>query len=189
MSRWLAVPIVGLIVVGVLIGLIVTDIARHNRQRDHQFLASYGGSSGVGIIQNPEHVEAFRLAPIPREEQQKRWSDWTAYVPLNGPIELNSTQRSRVSQVLGSPGNLEYDVALGCLPSYEIRFRFTRGDESLDVLVCLSCHLFLVFRDGSCIGGGWIRSAPAARVILAICSSLWPDDADIQKLSAWELGH
>jgi hypothetical protein len=183
----MTVTVVALIVAGVLIGLIVPDILRHNRRRDRQFVASYGGTAGVWIIQDPEQVDAYRLAPIPREEQSERWNDWTAYTAVNGPILLSPAQRTQVSKVLGTPDNLDYDARVGCRPSYEIRFRFARGDESLDVLVCLTCHLILIFRDGAFVGGGLLWSSPAEKV-LHLCAELWADDSDIQKLMAMEPG-
>jgi len=145
------------------------------RPDDGRVADLYGGEANLAVVARPDRVTASRLeraeplGTIPAEDAVKV-----------GPVPVPEELARSISKALASGDSYLWDVAKGCIPSYEVRLRFERGDERIDVYLCLNCKVLAIRKGNQELGGEDFD--PIFPLLLKAAQQLFPDDEPIQSL-------
>jgi len=137
----------------------------------------FGGTVGRETVLRPERVTAFRLKPI-LNDQVLPLDD---YPIVAGPIEVPRESGDSIGSILVSHDSYSRDDWLkACIPVYGVRLSFARGDDTVDVLLCLECELLATYLNGKSVSGDDFE--PACNQLLSLVKQLFPNDEQIQSL-------
>ena len=142
--------------------------------------ALYGGPAGWAAIEAPEKVTAYRIVRA-GELQHVRAPDLLAgYEILNGPVAVDAAVAAELRAILADDGIYDWARAKGCEFTPGVAFRFAKGGEDLDVLLCFSCDELAAFRGDKRLGG---EDFDVARPrLLALVKRVFPDDEKLRAL-------
>ena len=151
-------------------------------QRDYAALPGlYGGAENLGIVRNPEKVEAFRLAELPEEALEEYRRPWE-FKAVGKPIALPTGVAKEVSAVLTSASSFDWEnIPKSCgYPVYGVRMDFLRASERIQIYFCFKCADLAVVVDGNYVGAADFHRAD--QLLARAVKKLFPDDAVIQGL-------
>ncbi len=157
-------------------GIATFAMTRPKSRHDLRVVRLFGGSDGLNFVLHPSSVEAYHIEPM----AEGRGPAADAFPVVSGPVDVPSVSVQRLTSALTSPESYLWDVAKGCMPTYGVRLSFRRGGDRLDILLCMSCKMLLVVRDGVIVGGG--NFDPIEPGLIEVVTALFPDDPAIQAL-------
>jgi hypothetical protein len=171
--RWVLVSV--LAVLGTMVAIVWVDRSGPT-VRPSRVEKLFGGK-GLAVVTHPDRIEAFRLDPIDGP---------TDISPVNfpvkiGPVEVPGELSSALTSAFASERSYDWDNPVGCMPRFAVRLSFYRGQDRVDVLLCMNCCILLVEHDGVETGMG--QFDPIRAVIADAVKSLFPGDPVIQSLS------
>ena len=134
-----------------------------------------GGESYLEVVREPDQLEVSLLktaGPQPLKDFQTRL----------GPIKVGERVGRRLSKLLTTDSSYDktYEGRYGCGAQYGLRLAFTRGEQRVDILFCLTCDDLVVFPDGEM--GEFAPFGEIRDEILLIAQSLFPDDKALHSL-------
>lgn len=110
--------------------------------------------------------------------------DLNAGFPEQGkPIELKGALARRAIEVFGAKGVVELDRHSACMFSPGVKYRFTKGDKQVSVLVCFHCHELEATNDQP------LSFEPAYTALLRLTKKAFPGDPDLKALEEEQLPH
>jgi hypothetical protein len=146
------------------------------RLANERRLKMFGDGAALEVVSHPTRVEAFRLVPPADVRKQEN----AVRTVLSGPVAVPAELAGRLSRALVSPDSYLWGGAPACYPAYGVRLSFYRGEDRVDLLLCMTCHVLLVQRDGRDVSGGCFH--PIAPLMVDAVVSLFPDDPLVQAL-------
>jgi hypothetical protein len=154
------------------------------RSIDPRITAFFGGPQMTDIIADADEVQAFRLddgpmvhQPTMPDENAPRIDDRRI---IAGPIAVTGDTRQILISNLTDPGSYHFDAASGCIPHWDIAYRFRKMNHHVDVIICLHCGIFENYHDGTLIQGR--TAAYLSNGARLIAHRLFPNDADLKNL-------
>lgn len=139
----------------------------------------YGGATSIGVLAEPQTVEAFRIAPAPGgpDPSVPRIGDHRI---VAGPVIADAATVKEVTALLLDPETYDWYRAKGCDFRPGVGLRFVRDASRVEIAVCFECDEIKIWRMGRTVG---MEDFDAARPrLVAIAKRLFPADADIQAL-------
>jgi hypothetical protein len=133
-----------------------------------------GGKAAVALLREADQVEAFRLKDSEYQETIDK------YQQVGDGVPVSPDTAAEFAKLLSSTNSFKLDSAKGCVPVYGVQIRFTKDRQTLDLLFCFACDIFLTYLNGKRVGGEDFD--PIRPQIVAIMKSLFPKDDVIQKL-------
>jgi hypothetical protein len=116
----------------------------------------FGGKPGYDCIRRPDSVEA-RLVRLKNSDAKRPllpapfWDNLDALETIDGPKTVEPDRYRELSELLIDDDLYERDVVSGSHPHVDLKLRFVRGSESVDVLIGVRSACVYVFRDGKTI--------------------------------------
>ena len=140
----------------------------------------FGGPSGWSAIEAPEKVTAYRITR-PGVVQHVRAPDLLAgFEIMDGPRDVAEAVATELRTILADDSIYDWERAKGCEFEPGVAFRFAKGGEDLDVLLCFNCDEFAAYRGTKRVGG---EDFDVARPrLVALVKRVFPGDEKIQAL-------
>ena len=165
---------VALVLIISLVGACTTQASSVVDRRVAEFL----GEEVVNTIRTPDRVASIRIDG--GLDERGKPGEKVADFPIiaNGP-DLTADQVRELQSLIFDATNYEFDSAKGCEFMPGVVFRFEKGSDLVDVLLCFSCDEWAFLRNGN-----WkIEDNDRARSrLLALAKAAFPDDAVLAKL-------
>jgi hypothetical protein len=140
-----------------------------------QVASLFGTQGTLDVVKEPDLVTAFRLSPNRFNERMIK-----DYQVSAGPLPLPRPMAAEFAATLTDATSYRWNEAKACEPDYGVRLQFERGEQTVDVLLCLECLILAVHVDGQPIGqGNFDNAAPR---IIGLVKQIFPDDPKIQAL-------
>jgi hypothetical protein len=154
------------------------------RSIDPRIAAFFGGPQMTDIITDADDVQAFRLDDVPRVHQstapKQNTQNIDGYNMIAGPIAVTGDTREILVTNLTNPDSYFFDAASGCIPHWDVAYRFRKSDHILDMVICLHCGIIEKYYDGNLIQGSIAAyMSNGARII---AHRLFPQDAALKDL-------
>jgi hypothetical protein len=114
--------------------------------------------------------------------------DGPEYQYLEGPYkDVSKSEADRCRALLADDRSYIFESTKACpYPIYAVRLRFEKAGETVDVSLCFKCGDLEVRRNGKVAVPGYDYGhdfGPAHAKLLSLCQKLFPDDAELQKVS------
>jgi hypothetical protein len=142
----------------------------------------FGGKDVVDLIRNADKVEAYRTEPNAAAKPRSKNPDRIGgFEILSEPVVLDEETHNDLARVLTSAWTYDWSLFLKmCEMRPGVAFRFTRGEQTQDVLNCFDCDLLAVLRNGQRPAYDDFDYGRAE--LVGIAKRLFPQDAVIQGL-------
>ena len=131
------------------------------------------------IIRQSNKVELYRLGP--KEENYKYLYNYSIY---KGPEVLKANYRQKLSMIFLNKKSykINFDDTKIKLCEFNpgLAFRFYKGKEKLDILVCFQCDEIKFYHNEKVLGQADID--PARKALVTLSKELFPKDKIIQLL-------
>jgi len=143
----------------------------------------FGGKDAVEIVEHPDRVEVFRLngerkrRPVKDAVKEAQLDD---FPPVSDAVPVPHDIALQVAATLISPESYHWLIGKLCIPEYDVRFSFFRGDQRVDVLFYFECDMLLILRNGQGISGGYFDYSH--NFLASIMKQLFPKDEEIQAI-------
>lgn len=136
--------------------------------------------SARAVVEAPGPVRAFRIhaGPLPPGTVVKDWPD----VPTTGEVRVPPDLERELRRLLLDPSTYELETAKGCKPLPGVKFRFTRGGDTVEAYVCLQCAMIAFYGSGARGGEAWGNLESGFPPLVELCQKLFPDDVHLRKL-------
>lgn len=144
---------------------------------DPRVVTLLGGPDGVATLSGPDRVEAWRIDGGPWPSGKPAGPALHGYPVLSGPVPVDADAAVRLVRVLRRADTYLFDAAKGCVFSPGVVVRFTRGERSVDVLLCFSCD------ELSVVPGGREDFDAARPELVTWVKRAFPADAALQALT------
>jgi hypothetical protein len=136
--------------------------------------ADHFGAEVIDVIKQAKSVVAYRIKP--GEESTK-------YTLTSKQAKLANKAATELKGLLPSDATYYWGpMGKGCIPQPGVLFRFSRGADTVDVLVCYDCAMLAMGKHGE--KPKWEDFDPAYNKLLAIAKAVFPQDTEIQGIKA-----
>lgn len=149
---------------------------------DPRIALLFGGTDTVDLVRTADKVEAFRINGQRRSSFDSIGQDILyGCKVLSEPIPVDRETHAELAAVLADSDTYFWIGGKKCKPQPGVALRFTKGQETLDILLCFECDI-LEINDGD---GPVFEDFDYGRArLVAVVKQLFPNDADIQNLKA-----
>jgi hypothetical protein len=127
-------------------------------------------------IKQADRVESYGLQP---QRDHTHYKSLQNYATRGSAIPVPRQMSSRLAATLLAPDSYRWDSAVACIPNYGLRVTFYRGNERVDVLVCLECGVLQVYRNEQHVGGSVFD---AHNALAKAAMDIFTQDPEAQKL-------
>ena len=143
----------------------------------------FGGNRGVALLKHADKVEAFRIGKI---ADTLRWPDvlLTDYPIQAGPMPVSPSDTKLLVDTLLDEKSYYWNAAKACIPQPGVRIDFSRGDQTLSILLCFECEILETYLNGKSASGQNFEYAQPT--LVRIARKLFPNDPKIQSLTEEE---
>lgn len=101
-----------------------------------------GGKDAYETIANPERADAWLLKTYEQSGSS------TNKAPRTGATRMNVKTAKQFTEALLDFDTYAWTVQKMCLPDFGARLRFTRGNNSVEFLLCYECDILVVTHNG-----------------------------------------
>jgi hypothetical protein len=147
---------------------------------DRRIVELFGGAAGWDAIKHPDRVEAYL---IKFAGQANTGGD--KYVGgceiIGGPFSVVERDVNELVQALKNPQTYMWDDNWLCIMIPGVGIRFQSQSRVVDLVFCFYCGRVEVYADGNGVGSVDLLR-PGNRELSRIMKSIFPHDAEIQKL-------
>ena len=179
MRRGLFKTLAVALAVVVLIVTLLAIVAQRD-EVDSRVANMFGGEQNMAILQHPDRVEILRIGSIQTADDPFRQGPPSEYPIITGPRTLSASMIGALTHDLIQPDTYVWDAVKTCLPTPGIRIDYIRGDDRLQLLICLKCDIMQVFRNDVRVGEEDFDAIHSEMVRIA--KAAFPDDPIIQKV-------
>jgi hypothetical protein len=141
-----------------------------------------GDLGGLTTVADPDRLEIVRLGRKLANGDPLSLSE--VYPLVGEPISAPDPIRRTITSALLSPHSYAWGVGKNCDPEYHACLSYFRGDDRVDVFVCLGCRFILVVHNGYTIYGENVDFCQPQ--LLRALRTLFPDDETLKRIT--ELG-
>ncbi len=131
-----------------------------------------GGKAAFAAVAKPDRVTAWLLSSQADEPDGK-----TNRTPA---VSVDVTSAALLSKVLTDFNSYAWLQEKGCNPDYGVRFRFTQGIETVEILWCYQCDHLQITYNGQTSENDCDAARPA---LVKVIQSVFPRDPVIKNLS------
>jgi len=131
------------------------------------------------VVEAPGPVRAFRIhaIPLPPGTGAKDWPD----VPTTAEVQVPPELERQLRRLLLDPAGYDMETGKGCIPSPGVKFRFSRGADTVEAYVCLQCAGIAFYGHGANGGEAWGNLESNFLPLVDLIAKLFPDDVHIRK--------
>ncbi len=145
-------------------------------RKSHYIEGMVGGKDAYKTVALPDKVEAWLLNGEGAGENIDPLANRT------GAVELKTADAKQFSDTLLNFDSYAWETAKLCSPNFGVRLRFTRGDDTVEFLLCYECKILEVSHNGNPQAQEMNFDYAQIALIKAI-QSVFPEDNAIKKLS------
>jgi hypothetical protein len=170
--------------VAVLIGavvLLISGLLISRGSRNHRTPRS--SSETLSIIRSATAIETYRVKSSGPFGSERIGN----YSVVGNGLTPNPEAAKQLKAILLSHLRAKANPMgqKGCPPPVPgVAIRFIQGDKSVDILLCFQCYDLMVVNDATSEWRDFNFPETERDVLVKVAKSLFPNDADIQKISA-----
>ena len=156
------------------VGIFVTQSSRNNS-------IPRSDSETLSIVNSATSIETYRVKRSGPFGSERIANFVVVGKGLNPNPEMAKQLKALLLPYVGAR---KQEPQKGCPPPEPgVAIRFMQGDKSADILICFQCYDLMVVNDAASEWRDFNFPEAKREALIKIAKSLFPDDADIQKIS------
>ena len=143
--------------------------------KQHFVQEMLGGRNAYKTVALPDKVEAWLLNGREADGNSDPLANRT------GAVKLKTADAKQFSDALLNFDSYGWETAKLCIPDFGVRLRFTRGDDTVEFLLCYECKILEVLHNGK-TQTKEMNFDNAQTILIKAIQSVFPNDDAIKKI-------